>query len=385
VRIVILVLLAGCKFHPNPAVDAGNGDDDASLIDASPDAPILDGPMVSGICIGHLFPICVPSVPPDRDLTGPFNTDTDPCDQLLHGPTGPEVCVLVAHNFTVTGTVFVTGNRPLVIAAYDNFKVNANVDLSVSSRNGLRGAGGYDAANNGGTVGMIHDPGCALGGINGFDLATGGGGGAGGSHRGRGGAGGTSDATHGAPAPLIPAWSYVRGGCPGGKGGDVLAAVGGKGGAGGGAILIVAMNKIQMDSNSGVSASGGGGLVGQPVTGGGGGGSGGFIGLDGGLLMLAGDARIMANGGGGAGGSTSLSGDPGEDGKATDLVAKGGLGAGGNGGDGSIDGTFTGNPGVDAGTASGGGGGGGGAGVIISFGPTLPATGMISPSPVLMQ
>lgn len=371
-RLLAVILLASCKFTPPGATDASGGDDAKPI-----DAPGIDGELDAQIippgstCVGTLVKVCVTTVPGDRNITSSnFDTDDDNnCDQILHGPSGPAVCVLQGHNLTLTGSLDAFGKRPLVLVAFDNLTISNNVALSVSSSAIARGAGASDA--------------CVLTATDGGDSAVvGGGGGAGGTHRGAGGNGGDSTGMSGAPGPLVAAWPFVRGGCPGGKGGASGLSPGGSGGAGGGAILLIAKNMISVHNNAGISASGAGGQGGVAGGGGGGGGgSGGFIGFDGGTVAIDVTARVAANGGGGASGGAITGGSPGDNGKDSASVARGGPA---NGGDGSAGANLTGVPGGGAGIGVGAGGGGGGAGAIISVGADDPSTGTFSPSPVLL-
>ena len=377
--IALVLCVAGCSFTAaSPAaIDAATGDDDGGAIDSSIDGPPLieDAAITGAFCIGTFAKVCVEVMPiADEDLTDPsFDTDTSAnCDQILHGPLGPEVCVIIGRNLTVTGTFRAIGARPLVLAAFGDFVMSSGVELSVSSSSSgtpIRGAGANDA-----TAGS----GCDIVGVNG---ESGGGGGAGGSHRGAGGMGGPGNlglGAGGAPSPIVTAWTFVRGGCPGGRGGN-NSGVTGNGGVSGGAVLVIAGTKIQLQGAAGIAASGAGGRGGGAVGGGGGGGgSGGFIGLDAPLVEIDATARVIANGGGGASGAGAGAGARGEDGKDTANSAAGGTGGGASGGDGSVGVVLGGEQGGSGIATAGGGGGGGGGGVILSFAGD-PTMGIFSP------
>ncbi|HEU0030395.1 MAG TPA: hypothetical protein VFQ53_07180 [Kofleriaceae bacterium] len=370
----IALIASACKFEPRLAGDGGMTGSDARA-DATPDTPILDAPIDGGaFCIGSFLQVCTNTMPStDRNLANSaFDTGDDTnCDQILQGPAGPAVCVVVGHKITITGTFRAFGPRPLAFAAFTDFIINSNVELSVSSTADSTGAGANDAS-------------CELVTINGGN-GSGGGGGAGGSHHGTGGAGGSAIGAGAGSTSAVAAWSFVRGGCPGGRGGEgTAAAAGGLGGASGGAVMIIGKNKISVAGGAGIAASGEAGRPGDVVGGGGGGGgSGGFIGFDTPMLDIKATARIIANGAGGASGSSATAGSPGEDGKDTPDVATGGSGGGGSGGDGSNDTVLAGGSGGAGGAGIGGGGGGGGAGVILTF-DAVPANGIFSP-PILSQ
>jgi hypothetical protein len=241
-------------------------------------------------------------------------------------------------------------------------------------------------------------------GLQGEQLVDGGGGGGGGGFGGPGGPGGdgrTGNAS-GAPGGLIVDMTTptVRGGCPGGRGGEgddqtamnpEAVHVAGAGGPGGGAVVLSAAGVIEI---RGAVLAGGAGGRGQTMTrrhGGGGGGSGGMIALEAPAIEIDDGAVLAANGGGGGGGADTLthpSGDAmltGAEGLAGDGAARGAPGgdtnptaAGGDGGAGSTE------PGGEAGTASerGGGGGGGGVGYIFIIGERAVHDGAtVSPDP----
>lgn len=360
---------------------------DPPAIDASIDAPPTTG------CFGNygagnagLYSQCIEEsprttwVPPNGELI----TETDAsCDVVFNQTGGPSVCVIIAQNITLGGTLAARGARPLVLVATDTLTVLDSALISVDSRQGAArlGAGSNDGR-------------CALppAGAAPTTSAQGGGGGAGGSFGtvGGGGGNGLGGPLGGMAAPAVTALVTVRGGCRGGGGGIYPNASTGSG-ASGGAVYLIAGREIAIAGTIDASGEAGDGTSTATIgagTGGGAGGSGGLIGLDAPRIVLASTARLVANGGGGGGGSDGgVGGTSGSDGSEANLsapapfVAFGGAGgaASGAGGKGADRDTPAGK-GMNASTnvgASGGGGGGGGAGIIKFFTTTVEDHGAI--------
>jgi hypothetical protein len=347
---------------------------DEVTVDAS-----VDGPAVTG-CFGKygagnagLFSHCLDA--PPRAMYAPANGELltsvpGNCDFVVDQAGGPSVCIIVAQNIMLGGTLSARGGGiPLVIIATDTLTMLETAKISVDSRHGeLRpGAGANDNACMTSRAGASPTAG------------QGGGGGAGGSFGTAGGPGGSGygGTVGGAAGVPLATLAAVRGGCRGGGGGVFAAAASGGGAAGGGVYLIAGQELIIAGT---IDASGEGGDAGAPSTsgsggGGGAGGSGGLIGLDAPRITLASTARLVANGGGGgAGADGGTSGLAGQAGHESDLsgpwpfVAAGGEAASGGGAGGQGANATTGaSPGGLANTTplnSGGGGGGGGAGFI---------------------
>lgn len=380
-----VVALAGC----DAAFSLVHVDDVA--VDAS-----VDGVPTIG-CFGKygpgdagLFSQCLDA--PPRPIYVPANgellTSTpENCDFVVNQTGGPSVCVIVAQNITLGGTLSARGNGiPLVVIATDTLTMLETGKISVDSRHGevRLGAGANDTACM--TAGAGASPAAAQGGAGGAGGSFGTIGGVGG-----GGYGGTAG---GLPALPFATLATVRGGCRGG-GGGVFGAPAAGGGASGGAVYLIAGRELVIAGT--IDASGEGGDAGKPsgsTSGGGGGagGSGGLIGLDAPRVTLASTARLVANGGGGGGAADGgTMGLAGQNGRESDLsgsppfIAAGGEGAtaGGAGGQGA-DGATAAGPGGSAKAtpiSSGGGGGGGGAGIIKLYSTQIEDDGaVISPA-----
>ena len=276
-----------------------------------------EGPVDGQECFGGPLRVCR-HPPPDQTLALPATIDTDDDCQFTFDQTatgGPTLCGFAATTITIDDTV-ATGSRGLLLVASDSITITGTLDIS-STRNGATGAG-------------ADSPACTTAGPGGQDNG-GGSGGAGGSFLGKGGDGGEGDQNDSGPpagsrpggkAGDVQAFVFVRGGCPGAKGGDGTGGNHGGGAShGGGAVYLIAGNTISIASNGAVFASGSAGLAADPESGGGGGGSGGLIGFD--AMTLTIDGTVAANGGAGGGGGSG--------------GGMGQSGAGGNGGDGHDD------------------------------------------------
>lgn len=312
-------------------------------IDAAIDAEMVSTPDGASCYGSGLVRPCFASPPAGaRTLNAAIDTDGAMCQTTLSGGAG--MCVIAAQTITITGTVTVSGSKPLVLVATGAINVST-LDASSHTAPAFVGA----AAN--------PTTGCA-------GIAPGtSGGGAGGTFAGRGGAGGGTNATGtaGGAAPMPAAPTALVGGC---KGQDGNGSNAGVGGSGGGAMFLIADGSITI--GTALLANGAAGVNGTTNTSGaGGGGAGGYIGLD--SPLITNNGVIAANGGGGAEGSgAATAGAPGNEpvGAAGAAASTDLSGNGGNGGAGSVGATLTGSPGANGSATGGGGGGGGGAGHI---------------------
>ena len=299
-------------------------------------------------------------------LNAAIDTDTAACATNVIG-TSPG-CVLAGDTVMVTGTVAVTGSKPLVLVAATTLTIAGTLDASSHRAGGGQiGAGADPATCNAGTV-----PGTR-------------GGGAGGSFGTQGGNGGNNNGGNGAgiAGAAQATLTTLRGGCPG-QTGNTGGGTAGTAGHGGGAVYLIAGATLLVTSGS-INASGqpGGGAM-PSSAGGGGGGAGGLIVFD--APSVTNNASVFANGGGGGeGASGNTNGNTGAD--PTANSAPGGTGGSGPGGDGGK-GAFAANAatnganGTGNGTGGGGGGGGGGAGLIKLYqATTIGGNGTVSPPP----
>jgi hypothetical protein len=305
-------------------------------------------------------------------LKGKMNMTVAVTTMVLQQTGGPEVLLASVNNFTVSddANISVTGNRPLVIAVWENAVIDGDINASASLAG--TGPGGANTVTTECPASAVGNPGTTT---------TPSHGGGGGAFQGAGGIGGSASSGNGVGLP-VP--TVIRGGCGGGSGGQSSGGVVGTRGAGGGAVQITARVSITIPAGGSIAAGGGAGSFGRIAYGGaGGGGSGGYIGLETPTLTVAG--VLAANGGAGGGGASDVAqGSPGANGLTSANPAIGGpgatvsnVGACGKGGNGSAGGTLTGDPGVT--TSCGGGGGGGGAGYILFWSPTTNVTGTVSP------
>lgn len=366
-------------------------------IDASVpgDSAIPPPPIDARQCfgVGLLQNLCLSKAPTAAvSLSSPINTDAaGTCTQVFPqtgSPTAsPELCVIAGKTITVQGSVTVQGTRALVLIGAETVTVASSAALDASSTTSgtsRKGAGANLGACAAPTTPQNNSQGAGAGA--GGSLSTKGGDGGDGNTNGgpqNTAKGGNAGATQ--PDPVL-----LRGGCPGGKGGDGQGA-GGAAGDGGGALYLIAGMSITIAGDVFASGGGGGGTpnAGGIEQGGGGGGTGGMIGLDAPTLTITG--RVVANGGAGAGGGgLNTGGGPGQDGTTTNWnqrAAGGGAGLGGSGTVGGAPGTAVGmtNNISGANAAGGGGGGGGGLGIVTIYGTVNGGTAdkKISPAPIL--
>jgi hypothetical protein len=381
----LLVLIAGCGFSAhvpaNPGGDDTPGSDAALPGDASalPGDVSVDGPPP---CVPGFRDLCSqpePSMPLDITNAQTIKTDTDPRCRTLPQAGGGDVCLIYATRVTISGSLTVTGPRPLAIASSTTITIDGTIDAG--SRGPQRGPAS-DAT------------GCNFASIPATDLG-GGGGAAGGSFTLAGGNGGTGDGNNnGAPAGTAAPGTHgstttisvLRGGCPGQTGGDE-SATGGDGGIGGhsgGALYLFARQSLTIAG--GVRATGEGGHGGEGMAGGGGGGTGGLVVIESPSITISGQVSANGGGGGQGGGINAIgrvSGRDGIDGSLGATAAAGGSGAQGGdpgfgpgGAGGAITAAVNGTIG-----AYGGGGGGGAAGAIKLLGTTQLSGSTFSPAP----
>jgi hypothetical protein len=375
-----------------------DGDDDDGGIGGRPDAAPLPPDAEPDVCLSwspgiEFLDPCAIQI---ADRGGPlildqaggnyvYNTSnatlTDPTSGVVTHSTqvlanGVRLVSAERIEIAAGATLRVIGDSPLLMISWDDIDLDGRVEVH-SPRGGSAGAGANpDSCESDNAAG---GPGGA------GDAGSGGGGGGFAGAGGPGGPGEGGDGTEGAGGIAAITANLLRGGCPGGTGGEVGSNPAAAGGSGGGAFGFSAYD--QLDVNGVIHAGGGGGSPGGPVSedGGGGGGSGGMIWLDAVRGSLGSNAVLAANGGGGGEGSDGSDppSNPGGDGQDSVNVAIGGTagGTGGDGGNGSTDVDLGGSPGVERDDV-GGGGGGGGAGVII-IDPDLEVDpgAVISPQP----
>lgn len=371
--LVIVPLLVACSFKP-PGTTAGTtGDDDGGNDHLDGGALVDANPLCPGIGL-DMPTVCMTALPTSAiELTdgGDIATSSDArCD-----PKISRYCVVEATAITVSNSLGVGGDRPLVLMATESITIS--------------GGGAYiDVSSQLGTMDGDHGPGSDGGMCNAGTPASGDGpygGGAGGSLGLEGGDAGdgfgkaNSKGTAGAPSrPTV-----LQGGCPGQDG---AGGTGGTHGHGGGAIYLVAP-AITLGMGVKIDASGGSAYGGNAnQSGGGGGGSGGMIVFDTDHLMISNVAQVFANGGAGGEGTGGNKGGDGIDTMFAAMPALGGKGGstqGGDGGNGGFGGTAAGagNDAVTGGGGTGGGGGGGSVGWILVYRTDpLPASTNISPA-----
>ena len=363
-RAVILAgCVAGCEFSPQVINNDASAREDAAL----PDVTLVDVSMVLDdappLCVGGTFlRICVDE--PMNSLTLNGNLDTGNAETCAPFTATPnlDVCVIAATSLVVQN-VRATGPRPLVLVSASTISVTGTLDVS-SRRPDQLGAGAEPPQ-------CVPPSPASINILNGHS-----GGGGGGSFGGAGGIGG-SGATGGIGGQASSAQivDRLRGGCSGGTGAGVEG-VRGQRGRGGGAVGLLAIGEITIQGGGVIDASGsGGGGGGAPFLSnigggaGGGGASGGMILLDGSVVGVLGDGKLIAaGGGGGEGGQNEQFGMRGTDPNAPNSRAAGGTGGsslGGAGGDGADRSNQNGLNGANGAPSSGsGGGGGGGAGAI---------------------
>jgi hypothetical protein len=284
------------------------------------------------------------------------------------------LCVIAARSITITQAIDTKGNRPIVFLAQGDLLMTAGGVLDL-----IDGAGSNDGI----------CPGTQRG-TDDSQFASGGAGGSFDTLGAPGGRSGGGSVLSGQPTQ-VPQPSTLRGGCRGGRGGDLTTqpSSGGAGGTSGGAVYLIAGGTLTIQGTINASGTGGGG--GGLRAGGGGGGSGGYLGLDAPRVVLE-SAKLLANGGGGGGGAnaTTMGTKGGTANPASSFPYEasgggGGASAGGDGGHGAESGSGA-APGMDTGSNGAGGGGGGGGGYIRIFSGDIQRTGAdITPAAVENQ
>jgi len=324
---------------------------------------------------------------PDLDLDEAFRYDTDACTSMTGAARvvamrdGGEACVLSVGSFRLRagGFMQVGGQRPLIIVANDEIRIEGVID--VSARGDQAGPAGEPG---GRTVSGAADgegPGGGITGVHEGDFDDGGGGGGGGCGGGGDGGQGGEGAGGEGGSPFLDGNDLqpLFGGSGGGRGRGAIRAGGfsnaGEGGAGGGALQLTAANRIVI--GGGVVAGGGGGQPGRNNGdagtnwgSGGGGGAGGNVIVEAPEIEVGGGLSVVGGGGGG-GSSSGGSGGAGQDGLDGATAQPSGGDSGGSqygspGGDGAGLATV-GGEGGGSNTAdfANGGGGGGGAGCVV--------------------
>jgi len=366
----VLVGGSGCTFLPGTfgttsKEDAAVVENDADKVfmDARPDTPSNQTCYGAGLAL-----VCHDkNTPPTNTYSpsqSPINTSNDNnCTQVLTQPNGPELCVVLAQIVSISNDTRYSGGRPIVLVGTDRVEINGEIDVS-------QGAGANTGACSGGAAG-VNDTGAGA--------VAGAGGGGGGGFGDDGADGGDGNGGNGGNGSNKVDATYVRGGCPGFKGGNSSSGTGGARGEGGGGIYLISGVIIEMSGS--INASGGGGRGGPNKGGGGGGGAGGLIGFDAPDVRVSG--YVFANGGGGGeGGGGGSGGMDGQDPPFWNQIPDGGSGnsAGGNGGNGAYTSVAA---VVGSNGTNGGGGGGGGPGRIVVYATTNQLGTAISPAPVV--
>ncbi len=361
-RLLVIALafaaLPGCRqifgIDPPQLRDGGGSNVDR---DAAGDGPPADAQQ----CFGSgPFTVCLATLP-IAPATLPATLDTGTSVECANSqppgwaPAQPAACFVIGTDVTIggSGTIAVTGSRPLVVIATGTLTIAGTLDAA--TRNVTNPKTG---------------PASAAGPCNPFTQVPGGnvpgaaGGGAGGSFVDEGGHGGSSGANAGgAPGVALAAPTTLRGGCAGQPGSKPTFNDTVDPGPGGGAVYLVAGTAIAFEPTGLIDVSGAAGVTGGVGTGGSGGGSGGMLVLYAPVIGATGGA-LMANGGGGTSAGDSadpgMSGhDPSESAPTTPALGALYLVDGGNGAAATTAATSaTASPGVS------GGGGGGGIGYI---------------------
>jgi hypothetical protein len=352
-RYAWLFLVGACSFSTNRITGDGAPGDTSPPADGSAGD---DGVVAS--CYGTgVVQIC-PAAPPSGTITLSGTLDTATASACKPYSVAPgqqplDACVVTAQSAVISGTLTVTGPRPLVIIGASSIQVATGSVIDVSSRRSPSRSG----------AAAMDCPPATSAGCDFTDCS----GGAGGSFAETGGNGGdgANGAKGGKSGAKVDPIASLRGGCGGADGGGLA---GGGAGAGGGAVALLSATSIMVDGAINASGAGGTGASGFSA-GGGGGGAGGMIVVD--APTLTGAGTLIANGGGGGEGASSSSGGNGSEATiAMPLVqAPGGSGNSnaGNGGDGAAGSTTKGGDGAKGASGDGGGGGGGGAGVVLIY------------------
>ena len=337
-------------------------------------------------CVAGFFDLCTqPSPTTDLVISDArtLNTDIDARCRTYAQAGGSAVCLIYVSAVTIamTGSLTVTGSRPLAIASTSTLTIAGAIDVS---RHVSQVGPAVDNAASAFAMVPEPDPGGGGGAAGATFTLLGGDGGVGDSDNSLGQDDTALPGTHG---PSTPITTVLRGGCRGQDGGaeEAGGGAGGTGGHSGGALYLYAAQRLEIPGS--VLATGARGEGGESQAGGGGGGSGGLVVIESQLITITG--QLSANGGGGGQcggrvGANDVTGQPGSDGAFGLTPAPGGFGANSNnvrfsrGGAGGAGSTA-----AAAGTSSivGGGGGGGAAGTVRLLGTTVTSDSTISPLP----
>jgi hypothetical protein len=254
VRAVVVVLCGACSFRHGVLPDATGVD-----VQPFPDGPItlhvahVPDAVTATFDATATLAITNATLDTGSGATQPMLSVTLPAGaMLLHSAQaggGPELAILEVGSMTVTGTLSVTGGRPLVVIARSTIVVAGAIDGS--ARKATPGAGGSGPGAGAGSGGGGIDDGPS------FDDSGGGGGGFGETGAAGQGSGPCGGGALG-PAYGTPELATLEGGSGGGAVSPACSTQ--PAGAGGGAIQLFAGESITVDGA--VRASGGGGAAG---------------------------------------------------------------------------------------------------------------------------
>ncbi|HEY4241277.1 MAG TPA: hypothetical protein VGM88_15755 [Kofleriaceae bacterium] len=388
----------GCAF-PDDTCDSGLRFDETAPADANECTASAAPPAGCASWNAMLFDPCeLPAPAGDlvlADTGRVYDTTADAfipaapmpyASALVTLATGEQVRVLSVNHFALAAGVplRVTGDYPLVIAAWTELDLDGALDGS-SSSSGVPGPGANPMAC---ASGAPTPGGLGMHATNGGSNDRGGsGGGGGGAFAGGGGSGGAAETSagtvDGGAGGVAQASIGFAGGCAGAASGAAgtasppsTATTVAIGGSGGGAIALVAQTSMRVTGSINTGGSGGGGAPLGSACGGGGGGAGGSIYLGASAITVTGS--LAANGGGGGGSAQAsaagLAGANGGLGTGTASGASSQGCAGGSGGAGAAGQNLAGSGGT-IGLTCGGGGGGGGAGALMLVGGTVATDG----------
>lgn len=372
--IIMLATWVGCAFDPSGPDAENRGDElpNGETVDMFDCSEWTPGPQLVDPCrlgepIGTLALFANGEYIYDTDastLTSPDQTvavlDSVHIDQ---GAIGLDALLLTSIEVGRDATLRAVGSRALVLASTGNAKLAGTLDVS-------SGDYGDGAGANAGCLQAVSRNGASSDPAN-----KGASGGAGGTLFDPGAAGAIGAGDGGSPVGGIATGNFaaavtsIHPGCGGGDGGlGTTATDFGSAGSGGGAILLAAFGRLTIEGS--IEAGGAGGAAATNWGGGGGGGSGGFIGVVGDEVLVAGALRAHG-GGGAAAASHDIAGTAGEDARSAGAsAALGGLGghehAGRGGAGATCDQLAEAGEAVVDGDAGGGGGGGLGDVVLIA-------------------
>src|SRR5262245_61626247 len=98
------------------------------------DAAVHDGPSDGATCVGVGISVCL-DAPPTSPVTVTSTTTlgtsvASSCTAIVPQQLGPELCVVAGTSLMITGTLNVTGSRPLVLLATGDATISGTVDVS---------------------------------------------------------------------------------------------------------------------------------------------------------------------------------------------------------------------------------------------------------------